>query len=463
VRINERRYHVIRLADEIERTIARKFALKMKAETQSENPPRKSARGALLFLGDYYGTVAAARCLGERGVDVALAESSRFSRAGASRYVRSVHRCPEVSDAAAFMQWLLHKGQELQGRVLYPASDELVFLFASRQEELRKYYTVYLPPFADLYRILNKQRIHEACARTGVRSPTTWFPRGEDELRTLLSSGEIKEEVILKPKTQIQLASGAKAAEIKKGSDVIENFRAFMRNNPYGKELVEHDPDVVWPMVQAYHRQAAQSIYSLAGFTDGSDRLPLIRASRKILQRPRKLGIGLCFESAEVLPSLVEKIGALTKDLNYRGIFEIEFIEHEGEFLLIDFNPRGYSQMAFEMKRALPLPYLQWLAATHDDVRLDQEWTLASNWKHDSSYAYCHSLLLGLLDGGQRVTEALFSEKSEHWSEWRKEHAANLTDAVRAPGDPGPVVLDVAKQMRDFVKHPRAFWRSLSR
>jgi D-aspartate ligase len=417
--------------------------------------------GALLFLGDYYGTVAAARCLGERGVDVALAEASRFSRASGSRYVRTVHACPPVSDAPRFMKWLLDAGPALKGRVLYPASDELVFLFASQQEALREHYTVYLPPFDDLYRILNKQRIHEACARTGVSSPKTWFPRGEDELRALLS--EIKEEVILKPKTQIQLASGAKAAEIPKGSDLIENFRAFMRNNPYGAELVAHDADVVWPMVQAYHRQAAQSIYSLAGFADGSDRLPLIRASRKILQRPRKLGIGLCFESAPVLESLVRKIGALTKDLNYRGIFEIEFIEHEGDFLLIDFNPRGYSQMAFEVSRALPLPYLQWLAATEDHKRLDQEWALASQWVHDPSYVYCHSLLLGLLDSGQRVTEAFGAEKSEQWSDWKQKYAGNLTDAVRAPGDAGPVVLDVVKHLTDFVRHPRAFWRSLSR
>lgn len=417
--------------------------------------------GVLLFLGDYYGTLAAARCLGERNVDVALADPSRFARTAGSKYVRSFHRCPPASDAARFIQWLLDKGPQFAGRLLYPASDELVFLFAQHQEALRKHYLLYMPSFADVYRILNKQRIYESCLRTGIRAPKTWFPRGEKELQAIL--GELKEEVILKPKTQVQLESGAKAAEIPKGGDFAENFRAFIRNNPYGKDLVAHDPDVVWPMLQTYHRQAAFGIYSLAGFTDGSPRTPLIRASRKILQRPRKLGIGLCFQSAPVLPELVEQVGALTRDLNYRGPFEIEFIEHEGDFLLIDFNPRNYSQMQFEIDRALPIPYLQWLAATEQKTRLDEEWKLASNWTHDTSYVYCHTLLLTLVERGQKLTQLVGGEKSEAWDGWRRKHDGHLTDAVRVSGDPVPVVFDAIKHARDFVRHPRAFWRSLSR
>jgi D-aspartate ligase len=361
------------------------------------------------------------------------------------------------------MTWLLEMGPKLKGRLLYPASDELVFLFAKHQDALRAHYTLYLPAFEDVYRILNKQRIYEACVRTGIPAPKTWFPKGEANLLEILKEVGAHAEVLLKPKTQVQLASGAKAAEMPEGSDPIANFRAFMRDNPYGSELVAHDPDVVWPMVQTYLRQAASGIYSLAGFTDGSGKLPLVRASRKILQRPRKLGIGLCFQSAPVEQLLVEHVGALTRDLNYRGIFEIEFIEDKGEFLLIDFNPRGYSQMAFEVSRGLPLPYLQWLSATGDEKALEREWSLASQWQHDTSFAYCHSLLLGLVESGQRITAALKQGENEQWLTWREKHGNKLTDAVRSPGDPGPVVLDVAKHLRDFVRHPRAFWRSLSR
>ncbi len=430
------------------------------------SPPMQDAkpRGALLFLGDYYGTLAAARCLGARGVDVALADTSRFVRTAASRHVEHFVKAPPLEDATAFVGWLLEEGErggEAAGRVLYPASDELVFLFAQHREALSRHFSLYLPPFESIYRILNKQRLSEACVRTGVSVPATWFPRGEDELRALVASIDV--EVILKPKTQIQLRSGAKAAEIPKGGDLVESFRTFVKENPYGPELTAHDPDVVWPMVQAYHRKAAFGIYSLAGFSDGSGKLPLVRASRKVLQRPRKLGIGLCFEGTEVLPSLRAHVGALCKDLGYHGMFEIEFIEHDGDFLLIDFNPRGYSQMAFEVSRGLPLPYLHYLGATGQHDKLAREWERADAWSADGDYVYCHELLLGIVMAGQAVNEKLGRGRSEHWETWAREHRPRLTDAVRAKGDALPRVVDAAKHVRELIRHPRSFVKSFTR
>jgi predicted ATP-grasp superfamily ATP-dependent carboligase len=79
--------------------------------------------GALLFLGDYYGTLAAARCLGRRNIDVALVDPSRFSRTGVSRHVRTSLQSSEMSDGTAFVQWLLSQRSALGRRVLYPASD----------------------------------------------------------------------------------------------------------------------------------------------------------------------------------------------------------------------------------------------------------------------------------------------------------------------------------------------------
>lgn len=422
---------------------------------RSSHPP------ALLFLGDYYGTLAAARCLGERGIDVALADESRFARTAASKHVKRFIKAPPLADATAFMQWLIHMGPELEGHVLFPASDELVFHFAQHRAELAKYYKMYLPKIDTIFRILNKQRLSEACAKTGVDSPRTWFPRGEEELKSIVS--ELDCEVILKPKTQIQLRTGVKAAEVPEGADLVASFRAFVKQNPYGRELLAHDPDVVWPMVQAYHRQGAYSIYSLSGFADGTSRLPLVRASRKVLQRPRKLGIGLCFEGITVLPELRERVGALCVELGYEGMFEIEFIEHEGKHLLIDFNPRGYSQMAFEVSRAMPLPYLNYLRAVGDDEAFEKERAIADAWAPRGTHVYCHETLLGIVISGQTLASALRGVPSEHWERWVRDHRAELTDAVRSKGDPGPVLVDTLKHLREALRHPRSFLRSFSR
>lgn len=420
---------------------------------------------SLLFLGDYYGTLAAARCLGGRGIHVHLADESRFSRTAASRFVRDFHRTPPVADAPAFLAYLLERGPVLAGSVLHPASDELVFLFAQAQDQLAAHYTLFMPELASIYRILNKERLHEACVKVGCPVPRTWCPKSEAELDAIVAEADAHGvKVMLKPKTQVQLRSGQKGAEIPDGSDLLTSFRAFVANNPYGDELVAHDPDVVLPMVQEFMPGAAQGIYSVAGFATEDGRV-VARASRKILQRPRRLGIGLCFEAAPLEPELVRTIGALCKELGYAGIFEIEFVDHDGAPRLIDFNPRAYSQMAFEIERALPLPMLHWLSATkryHERDRLLDE---AEAWQRTNpgNQVYTHSLLLELVEAGQLASRLARGHERENWFGWMRSHRGRLTDAVRARGDYGPVLADAAQHARQFVRHPRSFLRSLSR
>lgn len=417
---------------------------------------------ALLFLGDYYGTLAAARCLAAKGAPVDLADADRMNRTWASKAVTTRHFAPPLDDVPGFLAWLREHGRMHPGAVLYPASDELVFLFAKHRTELAGSFRMYLPEIDTIFRILNKQRLNEACARVGVDIPTTFYPRTEAELRDVLTQlGD--RPFLLKPKTQIQLRSGTKAAEFDRNDDPIAAFNRFVAENPYGKELLDHDPEVQWPMVQEFLPNAAAAIYSLAGFIDKNHDVPLARASRKILQRPRKLGIGLCFESAPVSDEILRKVGALCKDLGYHGPFELEFVEHEGRMLLIDFNPRNYSQMAFEIARGLPTPWLQYLAATGQEEALELEWNRAAAWKPEGEWVYTHRTLLALVQGTQLVEKATKKLSNEDWGGWAVRHQGRLVDAVRDGADVGPVLIDAVKHLRYFARHPRSFLRSFAR
>lgn len=417
---------------------------------------------ALLFLGDYYGTLATARCLAAHGVTVELADSQRISRTGASRAVSVRHDKPVIADTAAFIDWLVAHGSANPGAVLYPASDELVFLFAKYQDRLSRSFRLDMPSLDTIYRILNKQRLYEACERTGVDIPETFYPRSAAEFSDVL--GRMGDRAyLLKPKTQIQLRSGTKAAEFDQDDAPERAFTRFVDQNPFGEELLAFDPDVRWPMVQEFLPNAASAIYSLAGFVDESHGVPLARASRKVLQRPRKLGIGLCFEAAEVSDVLLRKVGALCRDLGYRGPFELEFVEHEGRMLLIDFNPRNYSQLAFEIGRGLPIPYLQYLAATGQKAALDAAWSRASAWKSGGEWAYSHQTFLSLVRGTQLVERLTRGLENERWDAWLARHRGRLVDAVRDSSDPMPQVVDLLKHAQGFVRHPRSFLRSFAR
>jgi predicted ATP-grasp superfamily ATP-dependent carboligase len=236
-----------------------------------------------------------------------------------------------------------------------------------------------------------------------------------------------------------------------------------MRDNRYGTEIAAHDADVVWPMLQAYHSSHTHRIYSVAGFTDLTGKPPLIRAATKLMQRPRNMGVGVCFEAANVDSELAARVADLFRDLNYYGIFDIEFIEREGKFLLIDFNPRGYGQMAFEIARGLPLPYMHYLAAVDDRSRLAVAYQSASDWQPRGNEAYCHGLFLSLVDTVQRANELINGSMSEDWGSWMRVRKNRLTDAVRQPSDPGPARLDVIRHGLELLRHPRSFLHSIRR
>ena len=272
-------------------------------------------------------------------------------------------RCPAVSDVDAFVAWLEDFGRrQTRPHVLFPASDELAWVFAVHEEALSRGFVRYGPSRDSITRILDKWRLTEACRKVGVETPETWCPEGTAEVDAL--ARELKAAVMIKPRSQVLLTSGSKGTQVDRPADLPAEYRRYLAENPPLDALSQRDPLLGRPIVQEFRPEAANGIYNLAGFIDRTGEHVVMRASRKILQRPRRLGIGLCFESAPLHAALADGVMRLCRELGYFGIFEIEMIESDGRFLLIDFNPRPYSQMAFEIARGVPLPYLAYLDAT---------------------------------------------------------------------------------------------------
>ena len=80
-------------------------------------------------------------------------------------------------------------------------------------------------------------------------------------------------------------------------------FKHFGLSNAFTKRF----PEMAMPMLQRYHPEAMKKIYSLSGFRDMSGSHIVMQAALKILQQPRHLGIGLCFEEAEVIPDIAHR------------------------------------------------------------------------------------------------------------------------------------------------------------
>ena len=411
----------------------------------------------LLLGADYYGTLAATRAYGKVGVFVTVADEHRRARALFSKHAKQKLVHPPLSRPSELVDWLVDFGRRNPDTFLYPSGDHFAWLFAAEKRRLSEVFLTYAPSEETIFTLLDKKRLHEACAAVDIDVPET-HALGDAGVASPIVS-KLRYPVLLKPRTQVFLSSGVKgfiAKDEKELASELGRFKALVTFDPI---LTDLHADVAEPMVQEYLTAAETNIFSVSGFV--SDRGAIVaRAAMKVLQRPRKVGIGLCFEGRAIEETLVEKLHALCEKIGYFGAFESEFIVVGDRRLLIDFNPRFYSQMAFDIARGLPLPMLVLQSAKGAHTEVDALLDRARAWQPTGSEAYCHKTMLDLVLTLQGMSGQMTRDEVRSWRTWHRDRRDAVTDAVRDKGDPMPAVVDAAMWAQHFAKHPRSFVRS---
>ena len=411
----------------------------------------------LLLGADYYGTLAAVRCLGQQKVPVFVADDNKKARALYSRYVTERHVHPPLSRPDELVRWLVAFGEKHPGTVLYPTNDHLAWLFAARRDELSRAFHMYNPGEEVILSLLDKKRLSAACAAVGIDTPDTRFADTKAELDAIKANARFP--LLIKPRTQIYLESGIKGSLVQRPEELdaeLERYRSLVKFND---ALISRHPDIADPQFQEYLTAAETSIYSVSGFVTKEGTL-VARASMKVLQRPRKVGIGLCFESRPLEPAVLDKLQALCARIGYHGAFEVEYIADGDRRLMIDFNPRFFSQMAFDVARGVPIPTFAWLGARGEDAELERRVKAARDHQPKDDRVYVHRTMLDLVLVLQGMSGQMPRADRKRWRTWLHEHHGLVTDAVRQGGDPMPAVIDTAQWLQHFAKHPRSFIRN---
>jgi predicted ATP-grasp superfamily ATP-dependent carboligase len=421
----------------------------------------------LLGDGGYHGTLAAARALGRDAIPVTVADPSRVASALWSRHVTRRLRCPPARDTGRFVSWLLQLGAAGERHVLYATSDDWSFVLALHQAELDGPFIFYQPGLESLVALLDKGRLLEHARAVGLETPDTWLPLDDAQAaRAIREAGP--GPLVVKPRTQALLDTHAKGLVIARdGNGAHEAYASFRQRNTHAPLLAEGFPDVTWPMIQRFHVEAVERVYSLAGFRDRSGAHFVLRGAEKVLQRPRKLGVGVCFEDAPVDAELATRLRRLCDRIGYFGILEAEFIRVGGRSLLIDLNARLYNQIAFDIARGLPLPQLVYEAALGRDADVAARIaalraTEANGDGHHHPRAFCNRFGFAVLVGAKRLSGTMSRAEVDRWRSWLRERDGSVIDAVADREDPRPLAFDIAQQLYSYLRHPRAFLRTIA-
>jgi D-aspartate ligase len=414
-----------------------------------------STAGGILLLGaNDYGTLAAARAYRKAGLDVSIADENRRARALHSRHVKHKLVHPPLTSPGALIDWLTEWGTRHPGAFLYPSNDHLAWLFALERDRLSKAFTMLSPTEDIVITLLDKKRLHKLCETTGIDVPETFIVTDEETDPTAARTPKFP--VLVKPRTQIYQERGIKGFIACDPVELRTALRRFRELVVYAPVFTRLYPDIAEPMVQQYLTAAETGIISISGYADEHGVIAA-RAAVKVLQRPRKAGIGLCFEDRPIDLVLVEKLSSLCKTVGYRGVFEAEFVPYGNRYLLIDFNPRFYSQMGFDIARGLSLPLLVWHAANARHTAVRDVLARSHAWRSQGNEVYCHKTMFDLVLALQALSGQMTKEEVSCWRTWYATHRA--TDAVRDPDDRMPAVIDAAQWVGHFVRHPRSFLR----
>lgn len=425
--------------------------------TESAAPAR--GRGdlppVLLTMPNNHGTLAAARSLGRRGVRVTTADPSPIGIASSSRYTQTNLRCPPVRQSEEFLEWLLAFGARNERHVLLATCDDTVWLYAKHSELLSR--SFYLPKLdvGVLHQLLNKRLMSEHARQAGLDTPRAWFPADDAELQDVAREAQFP--VLLKPITQVFFLPRHKGFCVHSAEDLLRIYPSLARH-PYGKTVRDYDDSVTRPMVQEYYADAASNgVYSISGYVrDGRVLAPL--AARKVLQWPRRLGVGVCFEEAPLNEALVAGLEQLVQRVGFHGTFEAEFLQAGERRVLIDFNPRFYNQMGFDVARGSALPIL----AYEDAIgrKLDPP-SVGATAAATLPRIYVHGSALRVMLGSQRVSGALSATEHRHWTDWYARHEGERVDAVVDADDRVPALVDAALLLKACARHPLHFLKDI--
>ena len=186
----------------------------------------------MLFSANFYGTLAAARCLGRNGMDVTVADPAVGARELVALRRRRV-QCPPESQPEAFLQWLVDFGlREPVKHVLYPTSDELAWLISAHRAKLEDSSTSTTRAWTRSYGLLNKRRLYELGTEAGLHLPRTWFPESEADLEQVRR--EARFPVLIKPTTQILYATHRKGQPVSAPDELARGYREFCARHVRG-------------------------------------------------------------------------------------------------------------------------------------------------------------------------------------------------------------------------------------
>ena len=302
--------------------------------------------GAAVLGGDFQG-LAIIRSLGRRGIPVCVLDDE-YSIGRFSRYANIGRRVPTLRDDDRTIDVLLDAGRTLglEGWVLYPTRDGTVSAISRNREQLASVFRVPTPAWETVRFAWDKRETYRLADRLGIPTPRTWFPRNGQDLDGIDADGPFA----VKPA-------------------VTEHFRRLTRVKAWRAEdrtelarLLAQADALVGPgevLVQEIIPGGGTNQLAYCAFFKNGEAVASMVA-RRLRQHPPEFGHASTHVETTELPLLEELSIRFLRAIDYYGLVELEYKrdERDGEYRLLDVNPRTWGYHGLGQLAGVDFPYL---------------------------------------------------------------------------------------------------------
>ena len=407
--------------------------------------------------------MAAVRLLGDSGVDVGVVTDSRLrvSAATWSRRTARSYFAPPESDPR-FIERLLAIGAAKPGQILLPTSDETAWLYTQRAAELEKIFCLYQPSLLSMQRILDKKLLADAARKVGIAVVPSWEPKSLADVIALAPG--LPYPILIKRRTHVNHATNFKGVVVKSPVELTREYEKFLSSEEFVCSTMESIPDAKLPFLQQLLNVGIEGVCSITGFIDRTGELFVTRRSKKVFQRTQPVGIGVCFESLPDDPTLSGAVRRLCAELEYFGLFEVEFLWLNGTWAVIDFNPRLFNQLELDICRGMPLPLFACLDAARDSARLRDAVAIAVEKSHDNSVlpVFYDRFTLNAILTARMLIGRLARSDLAYWRNWKKQNKNRSVDVAIDSSDRLPPFVHAISEVAAGLRSIRRFLRSTS-
>jgi predicted ATP-grasp superfamily ATP-dependent carboligase len=278
------------------------------------------------------------RALGVHGLRSAVLSSDRTAPGQYSRYARRV-ACPDMTDEAAFVAFLIEFGRAHGGRpVLFLTDDSSLVIAQRHHARLEPLYRIPAGPWPAVERIMLKDSLYRSLEGI-VPVPRTIVPKSERDVDA--AAHAVGLPAVVKPLLRC-LPQVAQREHL--SFDKIFGSKALRVASPQELRTVvrrvrAHGFDVV---VQEEIEGPISALASVGVYASGGE-VAAAFTSRKLSQVPADFGDGLVVKAARV-PEIVALAERVVRHFGYSGLADIEFKRdpRTGVYHLLDVNPRPW-------------------------------------------------------------------------------------------------------------------------